>query len=453
MKLANFLFSISLILLSLAACNSKKASLSANPFVGGSGSAQEPPILGSVSPTSWGVNGGGTLAISGSNFTNISAVYVGGVAATQVSVQGGTLLSAILPPHHAEIVAVTVQNSQGQSGTLENAFSYNSFLYSANQATNNVTAFVIDSATGALTSAGTVSAPAGAYGAEVDPSNNFFYTAGVGASQIGAYSINAKTGSLTAITGSPFTAGSGVNGLVFSKNSSRLYASNFNANTINCFNVNTSTGSISMGGTIATAVNPGGITLDSSDQYLYVTNYGSASVSYYSVGAACAMSLLGTAATGGGPDGIALHPSGQYLVTGNANVDTVSIFARNTADGSLAALGTVPIPAAAGGSGVIFDTTGTHLYATSYGAGKVVAFSVNTATGALTSLGTVSAQAGTNDVRVQSLGRWVFTANTSSNSVSAFVRDIATGLLLPAATPNITVGNSPGIIAITDAVR
>ena len=102
---------------------------------------------------------------------------------------------------------------------------------------------------------------------------------------------------------------------------------------------------------------------------------------------------------------------------------------------------------AANGSGVVTDSTGAHLYTTAYGANRVYGYTINQGNGTLSAVGNWATGGGPNDVRIQSLGNLVVTANRTGTSVTVFSRDLGTGVLSGAITSAIGVG--PDIIAIT----
>ncbi len=83
------------------------------------------------------------------------------------------------------------------------------FLYAVNTFDNNVSGFAIDAATGALTPISGSPFPSGATGGfpfalAMDPSGMFLYTANQGSDNISAFTIDSTTGALTPIPGSPF---------------------------------------------------------------------------------------------------------------------------------------------------------------------------------------------------------------------------------------------------------
>jgi hypothetical protein len=86
-------------------------------------SAPAPSVTG-VAPASGPSNGGTALTITGTNFAPGATVTLGGNAATNVSVVSSTTITATTPPQAAGTVSVTVTNTDGQSGTLTNGFTY-----------------------------------------------------------------------------------------------------------------------------------------------------------------------------------------------------------------------------------------------------------------------------------------------------------------------------------------
>jgi 6-phosphogluconolactonase (cycloisomerase 2 family) len=452
------IFVLGLMGVVLTSCNSKvydpQAALAEITLLG------PDPIVTAINPSSYGVNGGGTVTITGQFLTHTQSVDIGGTPCTQVVIASDTSLSCVLGSHRAAVVNVVVTNTSSQTGTLINGFSYNSFLYSSTQSSANLYGYVLDSTTGSLTSAGSATACSGAYGVEINPDNTLVATACVSANQLKFFGINHSTGALTTLTGSnPVNTGSGTNpnGLKFDTTGSILYASNWANAKLESWavSVNTGASTVSVTGpisSVSTGTNPGGIAVGKNNTLVYVANYASNTISGFMTSGGSMTAISGSPwATGAGPDGLVFHPNGKFLYSGNANASTVTAFSVDQSTGALTQLGSYAIQSATGGAGVEIDSTGTHLYATSMAAGKVNGFSINSTTGLLTALSTpnYSAQTGTNDVRIQALGGFVFTANTASNSVSAFVRDIATGILTPASPQNFTIGNGPGIIAIT----
>ena len=80
------------------------------------------------------------------------------------------------------------------------------FLYVANQGSNDVSVYAIDGATGAITPSGVpIQAGNAPVAVTVDPSDNFVFVANLADNTVSVFSLDGSTGVLTAVTGSPST--------------------------------------------------------------------------------------------------------------------------------------------------------------------------------------------------------------------------------------------------------
>jgi hypothetical protein len=82
------------------------------------------PTVGGISPTSGPVAGGTAVTITGTGFLSGATVKLGGTSATNVTVVSATSITATAPAHAAGAVSVVVTNTDGQSGTLTNGYTY-----------------------------------------------------------------------------------------------------------------------------------------------------------------------------------------------------------------------------------------------------------------------------------------------------------------------------------------
>lgn len=448
-----------LILILLSSCNSQQSSQGRSIGVDGD-SKPTAPIVTGISPESYGVKGGISVTITGTNFNEGATVTVGGSACENVVINSSTEITCDLTYHFASVVDVVVLNTNGITGTLFNGFSYNSYLYASNQTGGSaLNRMKIDSLTGNITQLGSTAVSNGAYGVEVDATNTWVYTAGVSANQIAGFTIDHGSGDLTAIPGSPFAAGSGVNGLGLSKDSKCLIASNWTgggATKVTSYTINQSTGALVKVADYTGGTNPGGIGIHPDNKFVYVANYGSNNVSAYTLDTAtCTLVFINNYASGSSPDAVSVHPTGKFVYTGNASaIGGVTGFMVNQSTGELTLIDTYVTSNATNGSGVEIEKTGNQLYVTARGGGgvglgKLWGFEINTTTGVLTTTGNWTTNNGPNDVRILGDGKFVFTANSESNTVDVFSRDLSTGNLTPASPAYFTIGNTPGIIGIT----
>ncbi len=82
------------------------------------------PTVTTITPNSGSTAGGTTVTITGTGFLTGAAVKLGGTSATSVAVVNSTSITAITPAHAAGAVSVQVTNTDAQSGTLSNGFTY-----------------------------------------------------------------------------------------------------------------------------------------------------------------------------------------------------------------------------------------------------------------------------------------------------------------------------------------
>ncbi len=451
---------------SLLACNVPKDTSNRSIGIASGADAANSPTVTAIGPVSYGVKGGITVTLTGTNFVAGAIVILGGTNCPSVTVVSATQITCTLPYHFASVVDVVVLNPNGISGTLFNGFSYNSYLYASNQSVSSfLTRMRIDSATGAITVLGTTAAPLGAYAVEIDPTNTWVYTAGVSANSIAGFTIDHATGNLTAVPGSPFAAGAGVDGLATSKDSKCLIASNFNAAAavaVTSFSINSTNGALTKVADYPAGTNSGFIAIDPSNRFVYVTNYGSGTISAYSINTtSCALTVIGTYAAGSAPDAVSVHPNGKFIYTGNAAntfnpgaTGAVTVLSIDQVTGALSPVAFYQTSDARNGSGVEIDKTGTQIYVTARGndlagTGKVFGYNIDSTSGTLTAINNWPTGDGPNDVRILGNGKFVFTANFKSNNVNVFVRDLTTGNLVPASPATYAAGTGPAIIGIT----
>jgi len=91
---------------------------------GGSNPPAPAPSVTSITPSSGSTVGGTSVTISGGNFAANATVAIGGSQASSVAVVDSGTITALTPAHAAGAVDVVVTNTDGQSGTKTQAFTY-----------------------------------------------------------------------------------------------------------------------------------------------------------------------------------------------------------------------------------------------------------------------------------------------------------------------------------------
>jgi len=82
------------------------------------------PTVTAITPNSGPTNGGTRVTITGTGFLAGATVKLGGTSATSVALVNSTSITAVTPAHAAGAVSVQVTNTDAQSGTLTNGFTY-----------------------------------------------------------------------------------------------------------------------------------------------------------------------------------------------------------------------------------------------------------------------------------------------------------------------------------------
>ncbi len=249
------------------------------------------------------------------------------------------------------------------------------FAYVANEnncnspvcSAGNVSAYTIDSSTGALRAVAGSPFAAGIepYSVTVDPSGQFAYVANAGDDTVSAYTINSSTGALRAVAGSPFAAGIEPHSVTVDPSGRFAYVANYcfpcSQGNVSAYTINRSTGALRAvsGSPFADGPGPNSVTVDPSGRFVYVTNYcdgcSAGNVSAYTInnstGALRAVSGSPFAA-GNNPNSVTVDPSGRFAYVANAcdsspdcSAGDVSAYTINSSTGALSAVAGSPFAA------------------------------------------------------------------------------------------------------------
>lgn len=164
------------------------------------------------------------------------------------------------------------------------------FAYVANGTMDNVSAYSVNTVTGALTEVAGMpfAAGSGPVSIAVDPSGKFAYVAINNTDEVSVFSINPATGALTPVTGSPFTGVSWPASIAIDPSGKFAYVANRGSADVTVYSINTTTGGLTevAGSPFAAGEMPRSIVVDPSGKYAYVVNNYGQSVSAYSIAAA-----------------------------------------------------------------------------------------------------------------------------------------------------------------------
>lgn len=339
------------------------------------------------------------------------------------------------PPQRCVVASGTgaVGNGPVTSVAVDCETQYPHLAYALNAGEGTVSAYTVDSSTGALHARGAAKVGAHPVDAVTSASGGTSYVLNAGSASVSAFTRDTLTGDLTEIAGSPFatgaTAGATSGTLALHPDNGFLYVANGDGgNSVAAFRIETSgaLGSVAGSPFVAGTV-PANVTVHPSGRFAYVLNATSEDVYVYSINTTTgALSELAASrvATGAGPVSFSLHPNGRFAYVANAGDSTLSVYSVDWTTGSLTAvdaavsLGFVPQ------GKVQVHASGRYLYinGTSSGNSSLGAYAIAADTGALTAL------AGS-------------PYNTGGVGAVAFSMDPAGKLLYAATRSNATVGS------------
>ena len=219
--------------------------------------------------------------------------------------------------------AATVPTDAGPNGVTATANS----VYVANYNAGTVTQYTIQ-ADGSLAAMATPRVPTGAGPSMVaiTPSGAFAYVPNATDGSVSGYSVNSTSGALTSL-GAAYPAGTGADFVAIDPSGKYAYVANSNGGSISQYAINATTGSLSpLTPATVTTINPGSIAIDPKGPYVYVANGTSSqnttqgqSVSQYTIAANGALTPMtpATVAAGLGANSVTVDPTNQYVYVTN----------------------------------------------------------------------------------------------------------------------------------------
>jgi streptogramin lyase len=124
----------------------------------------------------------------------------------------------------------------------------------------------------------------GPFSVAVDPSGKFAYVANINSNNVSAYTIDSTTGALSQLSNSPFTAGSGPASVAVDPSGKFAYVANLFAGSVSAYTIDSTTGALSQlsNSPFAAGSNPASVAVDPSGKFAYVANAGGG-VSAYTI--------------------------------------------------------------------------------------------------------------------------------------------------------------------------
>ncbi len=197
--------------------------------------------------------------------------------------------------------------------------------------------------------------------------------------------------------------------------------------------------------------------LAQNQRFLYVANWdpSSNSISGFSVDPTTGLltPLPGFPVPANGlPRHFAVHPNNKFLYLSNEQAAAIYAYSIDPATGGLTAIPGSPFPAGPGSAWVILDPSGRFAYINSYLSNSVYGYTVDSSTGALTPIpGSpfpaqgVSGRDEPGDLATDPAGKFLFTPNYRSSTLTVYSINQVTGALQFVPGSPFPTPNSPGL--------
>ena len=380
------------------------------------------------------------------------------------------------PPQRCVIsnAAVSAQAAKHTGFTVSCA----GFSYVTDAADNTLSGYSIDATTGELAVIGTPTvtgaSPYSTVGLEdgntryvvegnkltLIDGKRYVFVGNEGSNDVSAFAVNSTTGALTAVPGSPFPAGTDPQALALlnylNSGTYVLYVANAGSdNNVSAYNIDEVTGALNPlfgpgASTIATGKNPTSIAIGverDSVPFIYVANHGgSHDISAFDYNLAPVPGSPFPA--GGNPLSLAVGASGKFLYSANPDATNPSIsgFSIDPTSGAMSPLSGSPFPLPVSHY-MATDQTGAYLYVTA--GANIVGYAIDATTGALTALPgfPISAGADAYSVSIDPTNRFLYVANHGAANIAGFRLDASSGALTPISGSPFQAGGYSEFIA------
>jgi 6-phosphogluconolactonase (cycloisomerase 2 family) len=408
------------------------------------------PFADEISPLSLVIDPTGSFLYSANSGSgNIQAYSIDSQTGELISIQGSPFAAAGVPSSLAI-------DPLGK------------FLYVANGVSNNVSAYAIDAKSGALLPVQGSPFVAGSSPSAiaVDPAGAFVYVANSASSDVSVFDRDSASGVLAAAQGSPFPTGSGqeISGVATSPDGQILYVSNFGSGNVSALSVGAG-GKLTpvAGSPFPVDSSPRQIRIDPTGKFAYVPLLSACEVEVFSVATNGALSApakihtrqqAASIAFAQGTAPVSYTP--KFLYATNISSNNLSAFKVDANTGSLSAIAGTPFATGANPFGVAVDPWGKFVYvsngfnsATNRPEKSISGFAIQS-DGTLAQIvgSTFPAGAMTAGLTTDPSGRFLYAANFSDGTLSAYTIDFSTGALTPVPGSPFAVNQEPQAVKV-----
>jgi len=336
------------------------------------------------------------------------------------------------------------------------------FLYSANQGSDEVSGYSIDPLDGELTELANSPFVAGdlAFEIALDPLGEFVYVPNLGDDTISVYRIE-DDGNLVELAGLPFGSGSpvsvgnGPESIAVDPSARFIYVNSPADNAIRGFSVDRASGALTPMSMPFPVTSPEGLRVDPSGRFLYAVS-NNVNVAVFSIdttsGELTAAGVFGVLSSG---ELLDISPCGGTLyVTDGSQISAHSI---DPVDGSLTTIAGSPFAIGFSSFDIVVDPTGTFAYVSDISGQAAILVSRDQTTGALSILDSEGLGSSPTGVAIDISGRFAYFQNFGNDNLQEFavLKDfnmMAFDLLELMGSP-VSTADSPRDLAATGIIR
>jgi 6-phosphogluconolactonase len=335
------------------------------------------------------------------------------------------------------------------------------FVYVANQLGGTVSVYTLNTASGVLTEVADSPFATVENGQPrciaIHPSGAVLYAAhGTSPGKISAYDIDQVTGALTPLEDSPFATGAFPLSISVDPSGKFAYVVlNSTPGAVHAYSIDqlttASLGSLTevAGSPFVSGDQPMTVLADPAGDFVYVVNNGGNSVSGYTLNQTTgALTSTGPAAGAGTmPVAMAINSSGEFAYVtnlGDTDPGHVVAFSINQDSGVLSPI--AAYDADVSPYSLAITPNDKFIYCANSGSNTISAYSINQSTGALTALGDpIEVGVDPRSITVDPSGGYLLVAHAGENTLTSYAINATTGALTQAGS--ISTGNIPVSVA------
>ena len=405
-----------------------------------------------------GLRGSG-LVIQDNSGNSLTVTANGGFQFSSGIDKGGTYSVTVSTQPSKPSQTCIVHNG---SGTIDNADITNVIVacnraglvaYAVNQGSNSISGYAIASSGALVPLSGSPYAATGTtpVAAVVDPDGVYLYVVNNASNTLSIFAIDPATGALSSAS-EPVPTGNGPFAVLVDPANQFVYVANKTDDTVSVYQIQNGTALAVSGSPYAVGREPTSLAMDPGGNFLYVTNYADGTVSAFSVEAGAGL----LTPLGGSPFGaaqgalrIAIDPTGSLAYVANEVSHNLSGYSLNPSTGTLSALSGFPLATTTSPEAIAFDPGGRFaLVANVTATNDVASYVIAPSTGALTLSGTANTGNFPLDIALTPSGAYAYIADELSGTLSGYSVDATTGALTAVPGSPFAAGADPRSIAI-----